>query len=165
MHPLRKNLHTTPTHAQFSRRTTTNHERLPILQRNNANKPHTQRITRNTPTATQARERPQTISVAPSPQPTQMPKPTPKPTPTTAPAPSYTNQENPDLYKCTHCGKTFTQPLRMLNFQEEPPRIMNVCPFCNETMPTSPTSKETEQEENRTFFRKNNSRTQKPLTH
>lgn len=89
----------------------------------------------------------------------------PKPTSTTAPAPppSHASPEA-RLFKCTHCGKAFTQPLRMLNFQVDPPRIMNVCPFCNETMPAGPTAKESEQTENRSYFRKSKDRVQKALT-
>jgi len=37
--------------------------------------------------------------------------------------------------KCPHCGKSFTQPLRMLDFQGDRPRIVSLCPFCNEVIP------------------------------
>lgn len=92
------------------------------------------------------------------------PKPTPKPMPTTAPEPSYTSPDVPALFKCAHCGKAFTQPLRMLNFQVDPPRIVNVCPFCNETMPSGSTDKESENDENGAFFKKNNGHVHRPLT-
>lgn len=36
------------------------------------------------------------------------------------------------LVKCAHCGKTFPQPLRRLDFSSDKPRIVNVCPTCNE---------------------------------
>jgi len=110
----------------------------------------------------QTKEKTRPTSIAPGLPPS--PKPAPKQAPTTAPAPSYTSPDAPALFKCSHCGKTFTQPLRMLNFQVDPPRIVNVCPFCNETMPANPTAKETEQDENRSLFRKNNGHTQRPLT-
>ncbi len=38
------------------------------------------------------------------------------------------------LVKCNHCGKEFAQPLRMLDFHEDPPRMISVCPFCSEVM-------------------------------
>jgi hypothetical protein len=120
------------------------------------------RAVRDTRPILQTKEKTGPVSIAPGLPPP--PKPTPKPMPTTAPVPSYTSQDVPALFKCSHCGKTFTQPLRMLNFQVDPPRIVNVCPFCNETMPTNSTAKETEQEENRSLLRKSNGHTQRPLT-
>jgi len=122
----------------------------------------TQRVVKNIPMTTQTKERTPTASAATSPQPSA--KPAPKPAPITPPAPSYASPEATPLFKCTHCGKTFTQPLRMLNFQVDPPRIINVCPFCNETLPSGRTVEESGQTENRPFFRKNNDHTQKPLT-
>ena len=38
----------------------------------------------------------------------------------------------PGMVKCGHCGKIFGQPLRMLEFHEDRPRMINICPFCNE---------------------------------
>ena len=38
----------------------------------------------------------------------------------------------PGMVKCGHCGKIFAQPLRMLEFHEDRPRMINICPFCNE---------------------------------
>jgi hypothetical protein len=110
------------------------------------------RMTGDTRPILQTREKPRPTSITPGPP--SSPKPTPKPTPTQAPAPSYTSPEAPALFKCTHCGKTFTQPLRMLNFQVDPPRIVNVCPFCNETMPSGSASKETDHDEDRGLFKK-----------
>jgi hypothetical protein len=107
-------------------------------------------------------ERTATIPIAVSPQPP--PKPTPKPAPVTSPTPTYADPDAPTLFRCTHCNRSFTQPLRMLNFQVDPPRIVNVCPFCNETMPSDPTIKESEHVENRSFLRKNNNHAQKPFT-
>ena len=121
------------------------------------------KIVRDTRPIIQAKEKTGPISIAPGlPSP---PRPTPKPMPTTTPAPpSHTGPDAPALFKCAHCGKTFTQPLRMLNFHVDPPRIVNVCPFCNETMPARSTVKETEHDENRSLFRRDNGHTQKPLT-
>jgi len=39
-----------------------------------------------------------------------------------------------ELVKCIHCGKVFSQPLRMLDFHTDRPRIINICPFCNEVI-------------------------------
>jgi len=39
------------------------------------------------------------------------------------------------LVKCTHCNRVFSQPLRMLDFHSDRPRIINICPFCNEVIP------------------------------
>jgi hypothetical protein len=110
----------------------------------------------------QTKEKPRPTSIAPGLPPS--PKPAPKQAPTTAPAPSYTSSDVPAMFRCAHCGKAFTQPLRMLNFQVDPPRIVNVCPFCNETMPSGSTGKESEQNENRSFLGKDNGHVQKPLT-
>ena len=124
--------------------------------------PPTQKMVTNIPPTAQTKERIPATSHAPSPQ--LSAKPPTKPTPTTAPESRYSSPEATPLFRCNHCGKNFTQPLRMLNFQVDPPRIVNVCPFCNETMPTGSTVKESQQDENRTLFRKNNGHTQKPLT-
>ena len=120
------------------------------------------RVVKDTRPILQTKEKTGPISIAshrPAPS-----KPTPKPMPTTAPDPSYTSPDVPTLFKCAHCGKAFTQPLRMLNFQVDPPRIVNVCPFCNETMPSGSTDKESEHDENRTLLRRNNGHVHRPLT-
>jgi len=39
------------------------------------------------------------------------------------------------LVKCTHCNRVFAQPLRMLDFHSDRPRMINICPFCNEMIP------------------------------
>jgi len=39
------------------------------------------------------------------------------------------------LVKCAHCHRVFAQPLRMLDFHSDPPRMINICPFCNEMIP------------------------------
>src|SRR4030067_1574894 len=36
------------------------------------------------------------------------------------------------LVKYANCGKTFSQPIRRLDFSADKPRIVNVCPACNE---------------------------------
>jgi hypothetical protein len=53
----------------------------------------------------------------------------------------------------------------MLDFQVDPPRIVNVCPFCSETINSAPKIKDSEQTEKWPLFKKNNSNGQKPLTH
>jgi hypothetical protein len=141
---------------------------IPILRPSSKEKPRSaktapaQKITKSTAKPMRINERTATIPIALSPQPP--PKPTPKPAPVTSPTPTYADPDAPTLFRCTHCNRTFTQPLRMLNFQVDPPRIVNVCPFCNETMPSDLTVKESEQVENRSFFRKNNNHVQKPFT-
>jgi len=123
-----------------------------------------------TPTVTQAKETapivtPITSSTMP-PRTTSQPleKPTPKPTPIIAPASPFDGSDIPGLFRCSHCGKAFTQPLRMLDFHSDPPRIVNVCPFCSETMPSASVVKESEQDEKRSLFRKNNNHGQKTFT-
>ncbi len=44
----------------------------------------------------------------------------------------------PGMVKCGHCGKIFAQPLRMLDFHEDRPRMVSICPFCNEVIQTAP---------------------------
>jgi len=39
------------------------------------------------------------------------------------------------LVKCPHCNRVFAQPLRMLDFHSDRPRMINICPFCNEVIP------------------------------
>jgi hypothetical protein len=54
------------------------------------------------------------------------------------PTPSKpSNLDIPGMIRCSNCGKAFTQPLQMLDFQGERPRIVNICPFCNETIKTT----------------------------
>jgi len=38
------------------------------------------------------------------------------------------------LVRCTNCGRVFAQPLRMLDFHSDRPKIVNICPFCNEVI-------------------------------
>ncbi len=44
----------------------------------------------------------------------------------------------PGMVRCGHCGKIFAQPLRMLDFHEDRPRMISICPFCNELIQTAP---------------------------
>jgi len=124
--------------------------------------PPTQKVMKNTSVTTLAREKTPTASHAPSPQASA--KPTTKPTHAMTPTTSYNSPHAPESFKCAHCNKMFTQPLRMLDFQSDPPRIVNVCPFCNKTMSSAPTNKESEQTENKkSLFKNNNNNVQKPL--
>jgi len=67
----------------------------------------------------------------------------PKPAATPSPplSPPATSEASGST-RCSHCGKAFTQPLRMLDFQGDRPRIVNICPFCNEIVASSQTEKE-----------------------
>jgi len=38
------------------------------------------------------------------------------------------------LVKCSSCQRVFAQPLRMLDFHSDRPRIISICPFCNEVI-------------------------------
>ena len=60
------------------------------------------------------------------------------PVPIPAPALTRKHADTPGLFRCAHCRKTFTQPLRMLDFQGDRPRIVNICPFCNEIVASVP---------------------------
>jgi hypothetical protein len=75
--------------------------------------------------------------------------------------PSETPSETPKmggLVKCTHCNKVFAQPLRMLDFHSDRPRIVNICPFCNEVIP--PILHSEEEREKKSFLKgKKNNRT------
>ncbi|HKZ94892.1 MAG TPA: hypothetical protein VJ249_10005 [Candidatus Bathyarchaeia archaeon] len=52
------------------------------------------------------------------------------------PSSPHMSSDATEASRCPHCGKSFTQPLRMLDFQGDRPRVVNICPFCNETMPS-----------------------------
>lgn len=120
----------------------------------------TRKVMKSIPVTTRTIER---APITPPVSSLQSTKPPTNPTPITAPATSYSGSEVLGLFKCVHCGKMFTQPLRMLDFQIDPPRIVNVCPFCNETMPSAPKVKEAEQNEDKPFFKRiNNNHAQKP---
>jgi len=52
-----------------------------------------------------------------------------------APEPQSDLQRVGGLIKCAHCQRVFSQPLRMLDFHSDRPRIISICPFCNEVIP------------------------------
>jgi len=100
--------------------------------------------------------------LVPSAQPTvskPMPVPAPLavPVPVPTPSPSRADSDASGLFRCVHCGKTFTQPLRMLDFQGDRPRIVNICPFCNETLPSASRVEEMEQgQDDRSLSKRDN---------
>lgn len=102
---------------------------------------------------------PAPILIAPTPSPT----PAYTPSTTSTPTPSQTGKPTPAPYpqdvagttRCSHCGKAFTQPLRMLDFQGDRPRIVNICPFCNEILTATSRQTDTEQDKKFTLRRKN----------
>jgi len=51
------------------------------------------------------------------------------------PEPVSETQRVGGLVRCPHCNRVFSQPLRMLDFHSDRPRIINICPFCNEVIP------------------------------
>jgi hypothetical protein len=68
---------------------------------------------------------------------------TPTITPTIAPTTASTIEPQqttvpPGMVRCGHCGKIFAQPLRMLDFHEDRPRMVSICPFCNEVIQAAP---------------------------
>ena len=77
-----------------------------------------------------------------------------------APTPQEFASETSGPMRCPHCGKAFTQPLRMLDFQGDRPRIVNICPFCNEIIQTAP--KQESEEDERFHLRRKNNHTPKP---
>jgi len=101
-----------------------------------------------------------TPSVTPSVLATQVPSVTPPAPSVSAPARPYSSapfsSEISGLMKCGHCGKAFTQPLRMLDFQGDRPRIVSICPFCNEIITTAPRQEENEKDSRFSFRKKNN---------
>lgn len=84
-----------------------------------------------------------------------------------APARPYSSppfsSEISGLIKCGHCGKAFTQPLRMLDFQGDRPRIVSICPFCNEIITTAPRQEENEKDSRFPFRKKNNNHSPRAL--
>lgn len=121
------------------------------------------RVMRQAPTTTRNAGKPRPISVRSQPlpssakafpqqrppqQPNSRPTPTAQPTttpPQVTPSPSYKPTRSAELVKCPKCGKSFTQPLRMLDFRGDRPRIVETCPFCNETVRSAPHTEGTEQ--------------------
>lgn len=96
----------------------------------------------------------------PTPQPEIPPVPTVHMPPTPPPVTASTTH---GLIQCSHCGKAFSQPLRMLDFHGERPRIVSICPFCNEVI--QPTSRQDEMEQSRKgeLKKKRNDKTQETV--
>lgn len=93
----------------------------------------------STVTARSSAPQPERVSVSkPSFAPT-------SPVPIPAPASTRKHADTSGLFRCPHCRKTFTQPLRMLDFQGDRPRIVNICPFCNEIIASAPREEQGEQ--------------------
>lgn len=67
------------------------------------------------------------------------------------PEPLGETQRVGGLVKCTHCNRVFGQPLRMLDFHSDRPRIINICPFCNEVIP--PILRHEEERGKKTFLK------------
>jgi hypothetical protein len=102
----------------------------------------------------------------------------PSPTPTFTPIPS-TRELEPEpvsvsgkaeradgLVRCNHCNRVFSQPLRMLDFHAERPRIISICPFCNEVVQPAIRKAEAETVKKHAFWKlkKNNNKEQGEAT-
>ena len=87
----------------------------------------------------------------------------PSPTPTFTPIPS-TRELEPEsvnlsgkaervdsLVRCNHCNRVFSQPLRMLDFHGELPRMIDVCPFCSEVIRPAINKEESEKKKKLIF--------------
>jgi hypothetical protein len=66
-------------------------------------------------------------------------------------------EERVGLFRCGHCNRVFAQPLRMLDFHENQPRIISICPFCNEVIQTSVRRDEADNEKRFALLRRKNS--------
>ena len=73
----------------------------------------------------------------PTSAPTPTHQPSTKPT-SVVPSPSYTSSNANGFITCQKCGKSFSQPLRILDFQGERPHLVDTCPFCSETIRSAP---------------------------
>lgn len=60
-------------------------------------------------------------------------QPSTKPT-SAVPSSSYPRSDANGFIMCPKCCKSFSQPLRILDFQGDRPRIVDTCPFCSETV-------------------------------
>lgn len=131
------------------------------------------RMTRKIPTVTRNAEktRPLPAAAPPPPQPTttfprqRTPQtPTPEPTPA-APSSSHTRSDANGFIRCPNCAKSFSQPLRMLDFQGDRPRIVDTCPFCGETIRHAARAEERKQDQDNGFsVVKDNRNGQKTVT-
>ena len=77
----------------------------------------------------------------------------PSPQPETA---SIEEKETGSLFRCNHCNRVFSQPLRMLDFHENQPRIISICPFCNEVIQTTVRKDETDNEKRFALLKRRN---------
>jgi len=156
--------------------------RKPTLKKPIEKMPTPQRIMRPIPSTTRTSERPLTLPTAPTQTPQTAPTVAPLVVPSTVPvAPPSTPQASvttpappepvsaplisdiPGLIRCAHCGKAFTQPLRMLDFQGDRPRIVSICPFCNEILPSAPHPEDREQGGRFLLKKKNGNHNSKPM--
>jgi hypothetical protein len=85
------------------------------------------------------------------------------PLPSRVPARTLTPSASTGYTKCLRCGKAFTQPLRMLDFQGDRPRIIDICPFCNEIITSNPRQEKREQNTRFQLKRRNSNKTPKTL--
>lgn len=86
------------------------------------------------------------------------PEPEPKAEPEQDPALSPSR-----LISCVHCGRTLIQPLRMLDFHGDRPRVVRICPFCNEVIP--PVLRHADKEHRKKIFSwRRNTREQETVT-
>jgi hypothetical protein len=60
------------------------------------------------------------------------------------------------LFRCNHCNRVFAQPLRMLDFHENQPRIISICPFCNEVIQTTVRKDEVDSERRFALLKRRN---------
>lgn len=98
------------------------------------------------------------------PQPQPLPTPEPEAPPVQAvhvppTPPPVTVSSIPGLIQCSNCGKAFSQPLRMLDFHNERPRVVSICPFCNEVIQPNRLQDETEQIQKLEQKKKRNNKT------
>jgi hypothetical protein len=79
----------------------------------------------------------------------------------TKPEPSQSEAGSADeklngLFRCNHCNRVFAQPLRMLDFHANQPRIISICPFCNEVIQPAPHNIEGDNGKKLAFLRRKN---------
>jgi hypothetical protein len=72
------------------------------------------------------------------------------------PEPVSVEEKTGGLFRCNHCNRVFAQPLRMLDFHENQPRIISICPFCNEVIQTAVRKDETDSERKLSFLKRKN---------
>ena len=83
-----------------------------------------------------------------------------KPEPT-QPETSSTEESLGALFRCNHCNRVFAQPLRMLDFHANQPRIISICPFCNEVIQPALHNSESDNEKKLAFLRRKNNHNEK----